>query len=89
MSPSAPGNAKPNAPVSKGNNLMIGWNHTGSAFRGAAAVYVNGVWYGASLMPLAANRWIHLAATYDGATLCAYRDGVLISANAAPSKPPV
>jgi len=89
MSPSAPGNAKPNAPVSKGNNLMIGWNHTGSAFRGAAAVNVNGVWYGASLMPLAADRWIHLAATYDGETLCAYRDGVLISANAAPSGPPV
>lgn len=39
-------------------------------------------------MPLQANRWYYLAATYDGSVLSAYRDGVLISSNPAPSGAP-
>jgi len=49
---------------------------------------VGGAWYAASYMPLEANTWYHLAATYDGSVFNAYRDGVLITSNPAPSGPP-
>jgi hypothetical protein len=40
-----------------------------------------GDWRDASYRPLSANTWYHLAATYDGTTFNAYRDGVLITSN--------
>ena len=42
---------------------------------------VGGAWYPASFGPLAANTWYFLAATYDGETLTAYTNGVLVSTN--------
>jgi hypothetical protein len=48
-----------------------------------------GTWHAAKFGPvLLANTWYHLAATYDGETLRAYRDGVLVTANEAPSGDP-
>src|SRR4029434_8471985 len=46
-----------------------------------------GVWYSASFGPLAGNTWYNLAATYDGETLKAYTNGVLVTSNPAPSGP--
>jgi len=87
-SPAAPASAGPTGPVHRENNYQINWNHTDAAFRGAASLYVGGTWYPASFGPLEANRWYHLAATYDGETLIAYKDGVLITSNTAPSGTP-
>lgn len=49
---------------------------------------VGGTWHAASYMPLSANTWYHLAATYDGSVFNAYRNGVLITSNPAPSGAP-
>jgi hypothetical protein len=49
---------------------------------------VKGKWYGASFGTLKADTWYHLAATYDGETLKAYKDGVLMQTNTAPSGDP-
>ena len=87
-SPAAPANAVPSGPIHRQANYQISWNHTSAAFRGAAAVRVGGVWHAASLGPLTGNTWYYLAATYDGETLRAYKDGVLITSNTAPSGPP-
>ncbi len=45
-------------------------------------------WHAAKYEPLEADTWYHLAATYDGEDLKAYRDGELITTNDAPSGPP-
>ncbi|HXH06098.1 MAG TPA: LamG domain-containing protein, partial [Vicinamibacterales bacterium] len=63
-------------------------NHPNATFRGAAALRVAGTWHAASFGPLAADTWYHLAATYDGETLRAYVNGVLVTANTAPAGPP-
>lgn len=47
-----------------------------------------GVWYPASFGTLAPDTWYHLAATYDGETLNAYKDGILVTSNPDPSGPP-
>jgi endo-1,4-beta-xylanase len=47
-----------------------------------------GGWYNTSLGELLADTWYHLAGTYDGEEIKAYKDGVLISTNDAPSGPP-
>jgi hypothetical protein len=44
--------------------------------------------YAASFGTLKANTWYHLCATYDGESLKAYTDGVLIMANDDPTGPP-
>jgi hypothetical protein len=87
-SPAAPANAAASGPVQREANFQIVWNHGDSRFRGAAALRVGGSWYSASFGPLAADTWYHLAASYDGETLRAYRDGVLVASNTAPSGPP-
>ena len=87
-SPAAPANAVPSGPINRQANYQINWNHSNAAFRGAAAVRAGGVWHGASFGPLTGNTWYYLAATYDGETLRAYKDGVLITSNTAPSGPP-
>jgi len=68
-------------------NFQLNWDHADPAFQGAAAVQVNGTWYAASFGPLAANTWYYLAATYDGETLNAYTNGVLVTSNTSPSGP--
>ena len=86
-SPAAPTGSAPTGPVHRQANLQICWNHPSPSFQGAAVVNVAGNWYSAKFGPLAANTWYYLTATYDGETLSAYTNGVLISANPGPSGP--
>jgi hypothetical protein len=87
-SPAAPKSAMPSGPVHREKNYQINWDHGDTTFRGAAGMQVGGVWHGASFGELQANKWYHLAATYDGENLKAYKDGVLITNNSAPSGNP-
>jgi fibronectin type 3 domain-containing protein len=87
-SPAAPASGASSGPVHRNKAMQINWNHPEASFRGAVALQVNGNWFGASFGALQANTWYHLAATYDGDVLRAYRDGVLITANPSPSGPP-
>ncbi len=90
-SPAAPSSARSavaGPPVHRENNLQINWNHSVSDFCGGAALRVGNKWYAASFGELEANRWYHLAATYDQENLKAYKNGVLITDNPRPSGPP-
>jgi hypothetical protein len=87
-SPAAPAAAAASGPVNRDHNFQINWNHFNPLYRGAAVVNVGGTWYSASFGALVANTWYHLTATYDGETLNAYVNGVLVSSNTAPSGPP-
>ncbi|MGB2863831.1 MAG: LamG domain-containing protein [Sedimentisphaerales bacterium] len=87
-SPAAPSGDAPSGPVHKENNYQFNWNHGDATFRGAAAINVGGTWHAAKYEPLEADTWYHLAATFDGENLIAYRDGVLITDNSAPSGTP-
>jgi len=84
----APAAKRATGPIHREKNFQINWNHDDPAFRGAAALRVKGVWHAASFGSLAANTWYHLTATYDGETLRAYRNGVLVSSNGTPSGAP-
>ncbi len=87
-SPAAPTSAGQSGPVHREKNYQINWDHGDTTFRGAAGVQVGGIWHDASCGTLEANKWYHLAATYDGENLKAYKDGVLITNNSAPSGSP-
>src|SRR6185369_16696727 len=86
-SPASPTSAAPSGPIHREANYQINWNHGNPAFQGAVGVRVSGTWYAASFGALAANTWYNLAATYDGETLNAYTNGVLVTSNTAPSGP--
>ena len=76
-SPSTPTSGKFNGPM-YGTNMGIVWDHNTLAYRGGATVQdASNNFYGASFGTLLANTWYHLAATYDGTVLRAYKDGVL------------
>jgi len=75
--------ANSNGLVHRGSNYEINWDHGDANFRGAAAMNTSGGWKAASFGTLEANVWYHLAATYDGTNLRAYKNGVLISTTAA------
>jgi hypothetical protein len=87
-SPAVPSSASGSGPVQREKNFQINWNHPDAELRGAVALSAGGTWYAASLGPLAANTWYHLVGTYDGDTLRAYVNGVLATANSAPSGKP-
>jgi subtilisin family serine protease len=87
-SPDAPSPGPASGPVYRDQNFFINWDHPAAGFRGSAGMRVSGQWYSASFGTLSANTWYHLAATYDGDTLRAYRDGALVASNTAPSGPP-
>ncbi len=87
-SPAAPSSAAPSGPLNREKNFQINWNHPNAAFRGAAALSVHGTWYAGTFGSLAADRWYHLTATYDGETLRTYKNGNLVSTNATPSGAP-
>jgi hypothetical protein len=88
-SPAAPSGDPSSAsgPVHREQNYQFNWNHQSDDFRASVTVNAGG-WYPASLGTLEANTWYHLAGTYDGEDLKAYKDGVLITTNDAPSGPP-
>ena len=86
--PAAPKKAAPSGPVHRENNFQISWNHSSADFRGAAGLRVADKWYAAGFSELQANQWYHLAATYDGENLKAYKNGVLITDNPDPSGVP-
>jgi len=87
-SPAAPLSENQSGPVHREKNYQINWNHMMDSFSGAAGVQIGGTWYPASFGNLQANTWYHLAATYDGEDLKAYRDGALITNNSDPAGPP-
>ncbi len=49
---------------------------------------MGGTWYGAGFGELQGDTWYHLAATYDGDNLKAYKNGVQTADNADPSGAP-
>jgi len=88
-SPAAPSGDPSSAsgPVHREKNYQFNWNHQSDDYRGSVTVSAGG-WHAASLGTLEADTWYHLAGTYDGEGLKAYKDGVLITTNDAPSGPP-
>ncbi|MHC4084697.1 MAG: LamG domain-containing protein [Planctomycetota bacterium] len=86
--PAAPSSAAAAGPIHRENNFQINWDHSYEDFRGAAGLRVADEWYAAGFSELQANQWYHLAATYDGENLKAYKNGVLITDNPDPSGPP-
>jgi len=80
----APASKGPSGPIHWQKNLQINWDHQDDNFRGAAGTEVAGTWYAASFKDLQAKTWYHLAATYDGENLKAYKDGVLITSTTTP-----
>ncbi|MHC4641409.1 MAG: LamG domain-containing protein [Planctomycetota bacterium] len=87
-SPAVPSSSATGGPVHRENNFQINWDHIYEDFRGAAGLRVADDWYAAGFGQLQANQWYHLAATYDGENLKAYKDGLLITDNPDPSGPP-
>ena len=89
-SPASPsgGADRASGPVYRDSNYQIAWSHQTAGSRGTAGVQVGGSFYRASFGTLEANTWYHLAATYDGETLTAYKNGILITSNTVPSGNP-
>jgi hypothetical protein len=87
-SPAAPSGDSPSGPVHREKNYQFNWNHSDNTFRGSVSVSAGG-WHAAKYGPVEADTWYHLAGTYDGEELKAYKDGALITTNDAPSGPPV
>lgn len=63
-------------------NYNISWDHTEPGKEGTAQVRIGPTWYATSFGTLNASNWYHLAATYDGEVLRAYKNGKLYSSNA-------
>ena len=86
-SPAAPDATAATGPIHRESNCQINWNHGNEVFRGSAAINVDGTWYGAGLGTLSADTWYHVAATYDGQDLKAYKNGELITTTPCPGTP--
>jgi len=87
-SPAAPTAGAPTGPVHREKNYQINWDHMIDEFRGSAALCVQGTWHPASFGSLEADTWYHLAATYDGEHLKAFKNSVLVTENSDPSGAP-
>lgn len=72
-------------PLHRGANYRLNWNHPQD---GACVGLESTGWCSAPYGPLSGGTWYYLAGTYDGQTLKAYRDGVLVSSVAGPASPP-
>lgn len=88
MSPAAPDGSASSGPVHREANYQINWNHGDANFRAGAALNVSEAWHAATTGPLEGNTWYNLVGTYDGETLRAYRNGVLVTENTTPSGNP-
>jgi hypothetical protein len=75
-------------PISNGDvNFNFAWDHSGSAFVGAAAMRDASMWRSAQ-SAFAAATWYHVASTYNGTNLCIYVNGVAqCTASGAPLAP--
>jgi hypothetical protein len=87
-SPAAPSPESQNEVISW-DFVHINWDTPSPFFRGAASLGTSKRWYAAGFGTLKVDTWYHLCATYDGESLKAYKDGVLIHANDDPSGPPI
>ncbi len=83
MSPAPPQAGAYGGVINRRTNLQLNWNHPGATFRGAVAANISGGWVAAAFGPIEADTWYHIAGTYDGSALNAYRDGVLITSTSA------
>ncbi|CAN5842723.1 hypothetical protein BH11MYX3_BH11MYX3_34800 [soil metagenome] len=62
-------------PINNGDlNFNFSWDHSQAAYVGAAAQRDATQWRSSAPGGIAANTWYFLAGTYDGTSLCAYRD---------------
>lgn len=87
-SPAAPVGAQaPSGPVHRQANYQINWNHHTSEHRGDVGFRDSSNWRHASLGSLSADTWYHLVGTFDGRSLKAYKDGVLVSESSASGRP--
>jgi hypothetical protein len=78
-SPTIPNTTEHNGPM-YGVNMGIVWDHLSNTFKSSATVQAaSNAFYAASFGTLLANTWYHLAATYDGTVLRAYKNGVLMN----------
>lgn len=73
--------------INKGSNYEINWDHASSSFRNNIIARISGTYYGAALNCTSGGVWYHLAGTFDGTNLRAYRDGNLITTTNAPGTP--
>jgi hypothetical protein len=63
-------------PINNGDvNFNFSWDHSLTAYVGAAAQRDAIQWASVAPGTLAAMTWYYLAGTYDGTNLCSYRDG--------------
>ena len=63
-----------------GDNAGIIWHHGSGAFQGAGTVRAANLnYFSASFGTLLADTWYHLAVTYDGTLLKAYKNGTLMN----------
>ncbi len=82
-SPAAPTTAKvPSGPVHREANFQINWNHYRDGARGAAGLCLGSTWHNASFGSLDGGVWYHLVATFDGQSIKAYKDGILVGEDA-------
>lgn len=81
MGDNLPAGGKDAGPVMKEENFILSWYHGYTPCRNALCFRVASTWYPATFGDLHSGTWYQLAATYDGQTLRAYKDGVLITEN--------
>jgi hypothetical protein len=75
----APRADAPTGPIHRERNFHINWDCGDPRHCASAMISAGRVWQAASFGSLEGSRWYHLAATFDGENLHAYRDGALVT----------